>query len=61
MMALLKFKVFNVRVKLPLSMTQRHTGEQRYDELIGYVLIILGGAIERAGGINAGIHVGIPC
>lgn len=66
-MSLVKFKMLQVRVKLSLPMPRRHTGEQRYDELImflncvfmyDYVLIILGSANERVGGINAGIRAG---
>ena len=37
-------------------MPRRHTGEQRCDELI--VSIVLGGANERADGINAEIPAG---
>jgi hypothetical protein len=57
-MSLLKFKVLTVRLKLSLSMPRRHTGQQRYDDMTDYVLIILAGANERAGGVNAGIHAG---
>jgi len=58
MMSLLKFKMLKVRVKLSLSMPRRHTGEQTCDELIDYVLIVLGGANERPCGINTGTHTG---
>lgn len=56
MMSFVMFKM--LKVKLSLPMPRRHTGEQRYDEQIDYVVIILGGANKLAGGINAGIHVG---
>jgi hypothetical protein len=55
MMSFVMFKM--LKVKLSLPMPRRHTGEQRYDEQIDYVVIILGWC-KLTGSINAGIHVG---